>query len=255
MIRALLDNFNIPVTCKVRCLRTEEATIELCKKLELAGASIITVHGRLKEHNKDLMGPANWDIIKKVKEALSIPVFANGGIRTMEDVKECLSYTGADGVMTSESILEYPALFDPVWYHLEDLMIEYLDLAEHYKEDHPIARNHLYKSLFTGFKDHIDLRDSLFKCEDFEQMREITRELKERRKGQEPQSKIGWYHRYWKNHETETPYTTQDFNEFIQDFQVKEDAIVNRKQFESKELEISPAVSSLFTANSDEEYE
>jgi tRNA-dihydrouridine synthase len=58
------------------------------------------------------MGPCNWEIIRKIKQTLSIPVIANGGIATYDDCIKCLEYTGCDGVMSSESILEYPALFD-----------------------------------------------------------------------------------------------------------------------------------------------
>lgn len=74
---------------------------------------MLTVHGRLKEHNKQRIMHANYDIIRKIKETLKIPVIVNGGIATFQDVEKALEATGCDGVMSSESILEYPALFDP----------------------------------------------------------------------------------------------------------------------------------------------
>jgi len=73
---------------------------------------MLVVHGRTREHNKNDVGPCNWEIIRKIKASLQIPVIANGGISTFEDCMACLEYTGCDGVMSSESILEYPALFD-----------------------------------------------------------------------------------------------------------------------------------------------
>ena len=73
---------------------------------------MLTVHGRTKEHKKTDTNAANYYIIKKIKETLDIPVIANGGIATYEDCMRCLEFTGCDGVMSSESILEYPALFD-----------------------------------------------------------------------------------------------------------------------------------------------
>ena len=96
----------------MRCLPTEEATLNLAKVIETAGCSLLVVHGRTKEHNKTDNREANWAIIKKIKESLSIPVVANGGMATYEDCIKCLELTGCDGVMSSESILEYPALFD-----------------------------------------------------------------------------------------------------------------------------------------------
>lgn len=148
MVKKLHDNLKIPVLCKIRALRTEEATLELCKEIEKAGCSILAVHGRLKEHKKNLIGPCNWDIIKKIKETLSIPVFANGGIRYRSDVEKCLEFTGCDGVMTSEAILENPAFFSTEWHHIEKVMLDYLDFAIKYDENLNIARSHLYKSLY-----------------------------------------------------------------------------------------------------------
>lgn len=96
----------------MRCLPTEEATIALAKVMEESGCAMLVVHGRTREHKKNDVGPANWEIIRKIKLALKIPVMANGGMATYEDCLKCLEYTGCDGIMSSESILEYPALFD-----------------------------------------------------------------------------------------------------------------------------------------------
>jgi tRNA-dihydrouridine synthase 1 len=51
------------------------------------------VHGRTKEQNKQTVGQADWDIIKIIKSELKIPVFANGGIATMDDVEQCMKET------------------------------------------------------------------------------------------------------------------------------------------------------------------
>ena len=87
--------------------------MQLVRRIEAAGASMVTVHGRLKEHNKERIVAANYDIIKRVKQTLKIPVIVNGGISTFKDVLSSLELTGCDGVMSSEAILEYPALYDP----------------------------------------------------------------------------------------------------------------------------------------------
>lgn len=61
---------------------------------------------------KTTQGVANWDIIGKVKNAVSIPVVANGGVETLRDAEQLLQATGADAVMSSEGLLEDPSLFD-----------------------------------------------------------------------------------------------------------------------------------------------
>lgn len=82
--------------------------------IEECGAALLVVHGRTREHKKQLTGPANWEIIRRIKAQARIPVIANGGMANFKDCMECLEYTGCDGVMSSEAILEYPALFDPL---------------------------------------------------------------------------------------------------------------------------------------------
>lgn len=86
LVERLHKELSIPVTVKIRCLKTEEDTLALVKRIEAAGASMVTVHGRLKEHNKERIVAANYDIIKKIKQTLKIPVIANGGISTFKDV-------------------------------------------------------------------------------------------------------------------------------------------------------------------------
>jgi tRNA-dihydrouridine synthase 1 len=86
MVTKLKTHLRVPVTCKIRCLPTEDETLFLAKEIEKAGASLLTVHGRTREHNKNTVGPANHTIIKKIKESLKIPVIVNGGISTYDDV-------------------------------------------------------------------------------------------------------------------------------------------------------------------------
>lgn len=91
--------------------------------------------------------------MQAVKQALSIPVLANGNIRTLQDVEACLAYTGADGVMSAESLLENPMLFRTeqlgVPAHLRGcrLLLEYLDLWEKYSCPTRMVRGHAFKLL------------------------------------------------------------------------------------------------------------
>lgn len=153
MVSKLHKELKVPVTCKIRCLKTEEQTLELALAIQEAGASLLTVHGRLKEHNKQRMGTCNYAIIKRIKQTLRIPVIANGGVSTFADVQRALELTGCDGVMSSESILEYAALFDPSKVHdLDDLALEYLALTEQYPGEcnRSVIRAHMFKFLHTG---------------------------------------------------------------------------------------------------------
>ena len=82
LVKTLADGLSIPVTAKLRLLPSRPASLELCKRLEDAGASVLTVHGRTREQNKQKSGSADWDAIATVVDALGVPVIANGGIAT-----------------------------------------------------------------------------------------------------------------------------------------------------------------------------
>lgn len=84
-------------------------------------SSTYLVHGRTISSKKTTQGVANWDIIRKVKDAVSIPVVANGGVETGADAERLLEETGADAVMSSEGLLENPGLFDRDWAPMEEL--------------------------------------------------------------------------------------------------------------------------------------
>lgn len=160
-------------------MKTAEETIKLAKMIESHGVAMLTVHGRTRHHNKQFMGPCNWDIIKQIKDTLRIPVIANGGIENYQDALDCLKYTGCDGVMSSESALEYPALFNG--HEIVDndkLANEYLDLAaELGNADMSWIRAHIHKFLHFGFKTHTDLRDKLNTSKTIPEIKEIAEEL------------------------------------------------------------------------------
>lgn len=190
---------------------------------------MLTVHGRLKEHNKHRVGTCNYAIIKKIKETLQIPVIANGGISTYEDVERALELTGADGVMSSESILEYAALFDPAKVHdMDELALEYLDLYEKYPEEcnRSMIRAHLFKFLHTGLSVHTDLRDKLARVHTTEEFRSLVLDMKERRKDVPAAAKIGWYYRHWKNMGLDKD-STPTYSTRAWDDQCRDDPLVN----------------------------
>lgn len=110
IVKAVVSAVEIPVTVKTRIGWSDrEITIlDFARRMEGAGAAMLTVHGRTRAQG--YKGSAQWEWIGRVKEILSIPVIANGDIFSVEAAVKCLETTGADGVMCSRGTLGYPFL-------------------------------------------------------------------------------------------------------------------------------------------------
>jgi tRNA-dihydrouridine synthase 1 len=115
LIRTLHEKLDIPVTAKMRILETKEKTLDYAKMILEAGASIITVHGRLREQKGHYTGLADWTVLRYLREQLppETVMFANGNILQHGDIDECLKATGVDGVMSAEGNLYDPSIFAP----------------------------------------------------------------------------------------------------------------------------------------------
>ena len=111
IVAAVAKTVNVPVTVKCR-LGWDKGSInvlDFTKRMEASGAAMITVHGRTRAML--YTGVADWDMITKVKNQLSIPVLANGDIIDGEKAVKCLKRTGADGIMIGRASFGDPWVF------------------------------------------------------------------------------------------------------------------------------------------------
>ncbi len=120
IVKAVVDNSTLPVTVKIRKGWDNEhiVAVEAAKIIEQNGASAITIHGRTR--NEFYSGKADWNIIKKVKESVSIPVIGNGDVCTPDDAKRMFKETGCDGIMISRGALGNPWIFEKILNALEN---------------------------------------------------------------------------------------------------------------------------------------
>ena len=118
IVKAVTKAVEVPVTVKCR-LGWDKGNInvlDFTKRMEQSGAAMVAVHGRTRAMLYS--GVADWDMITKVKDQLSIPVVANGDITGGETAVKCLKRTGADGIMIGRSVFGDPWVFEEVSYAL-----------------------------------------------------------------------------------------------------------------------------------------
>lgn len=118
IVAAVVAAVAVPVTVKIRKGWDEHSinAVEIAKIIEGAGASAITVHGRTRE--QFYSGRADWDIIRRVREAVGIPVIGNGDIRSGPDARSMMNQTGCHGVMIGRAAMGNPWIFREVIHYL-----------------------------------------------------------------------------------------------------------------------------------------
>ena len=112
IVSAVVDAVSVPVTVKIRSGWDEDHinAVEVAKAVEEAGASAIAIHARTR--SQGYSGKANWDIIKDVKEAVSIPVIGNGDVVSVDDFNKMMEYTRCDAVMIGRGCIGNPWLIN-----------------------------------------------------------------------------------------------------------------------------------------------
>jgi len=184
IVRSVVQAVDIPVTVKTRLGwdDVEITILDFAKRMEDAGAKMITVHARTR--SQGYTGKANWEWIAKVKQVLAIPVIANGDIFSVDAAIACLEQTGADGVMCSRGTLGYPFLVGEIDHFLKTgeylpkpSSIECLQVAkEHlrglwdYKGIRGIRQSRKHMTWYAkGFAGAAVLRDRLCRIESLQE--------------------------------------------------------------------------------------
>ena len=179
IVGAVVDAVEIPVTVKTRLgwCGSDAEPVQWCRQLEEAGAQLLTLHGRTREQR--FKGDADWAAIAAVKQALRIPLIANGDINSPDDALRCLQQTGAAGVMVGRGTMGAPWLVGQIDAALSGRTVpstpgpaERLNLAKEQllalveaRGDHGllIARKHMSWTC-TGFPGAPQLRHALMRA-------------------------------------------------------------------------------------------
>lgn len=119
ILTELVRKVKKPVTVKMRkgFDETEGDAVELSRIAESCGVSAVAVHGRTRK--QFYSGKADWDVIRRVKEAVKIPVIGNGDIFTPEDAGRMFEETGCDGIMIARGARGNPWIFSEILHYLE----------------------------------------------------------------------------------------------------------------------------------------
>lgn len=190
IVKAVTAVTDIPVTVKIRKGWDDDSVnaVEVAKICESAGAAAITVHGRTRQQY--YKPPVDYDIIKAVRESVSVPVIANGDIDSAERAKEVMDITGCDLVMIGRTTLGNPWIFSQINAYLENpnvkihtpdleerlgVMIEHIGKMVEYKGEHMamLQARKLVVGYFKGMKGAAALRNEAGKIKTLDDLYEL----------------------------------------------------------------------------------
>ena len=189
IVSSVVKSVPVPVTVKIRSGWDANSinAVEVAKICEKAGASAITVHPRTR--SQLYSGKADLDIIKKVKEAVSIPVIGNGDITDIDSAKHMLEYTKCDAIMIGRGVLGNPWLIKEIDTYLKtntiidkptyeekiDMCYKHLNYLLKIKNEHVAVlemRSHIAWYI-KGMPYHKEIKNLIFKAQNKEEITEI----------------------------------------------------------------------------------
>lgn len=190
IVKAVTAVTDTPVTVKIRKGWDDDSVnaVEVAKICESAGAAAITVHGRTRQQY--YKPPVDYDIIRAVRESVSVPVIANGDIDNAERAKEVMDITGCDLVMIGRATLGNPWIFSQINAYLENpnvkihtpdleerlgVMIEHIGKMVEYKGEHMamLQARKLVVGYFKGMKGAAALRNEAGKIKTLDDLYEL----------------------------------------------------------------------------------
>ncbi len=181
-----------PVTVKIRkgFTASEVNAVEIARIAEASGAAAVAVHGRTREQY--YTGTADWDIIRQVKEAVSIPVIGNGDVDSAGKAKQLLDETGCDGVMVGRGARGNPWIFREIRDYLatgelpprpskeevRDMMLRHTRMEIEYKGEYTgIREMRKHISWYTaGYLNSAKLRGCINEVESYQKLEEMLME-------------------------------------------------------------------------------
>lgn len=189
IVKSVVEKSSLPVTCKIRIGWDSNSIngVEIAKLIEKAGASCIFVHGRTRQQGYS--GKADWEEIKKIKQAVKIPVVGNGDVVDYNSYEQMLKTTNVDGVMIARAAMGNPWIFSDIISKKTDTkkdkktvyntILRHYELLKELKGEYVALlemRGHTC-SYLKGFEEAKNIKSKIVKTKNEEEFLEVIKEF------------------------------------------------------------------------------